>query len=73
MPGQEAPVSEGGGRGVYGIYPTDDTFNLISQQAASLNARAAAVPGCEAAAKRAPLAAVQDCSSTQVKGLTGTG
>lgn len=73
MPGQDAPASEGGGRGVYGIYPTDDTFDLISQEAASLNARAMAVPGCDASANLAPLPAVQDCSATQVKGLNGTG
>ena len=73
LPGQDAPVSEGGGRGVYGIYPTDDTFNLISQEAASLNARASAVPGCNATSKLAPLPAVQDCSATLVKGLSGTG
>ena len=73
MPGQDAPISEGGGRGVYGIYPTDDTFNLISQEASSLNARAVAVPGCNAGSKLAPLPTVQDCCATLVKGLNGTG
>lgn len=73
LPGQDAPASEGGGRGVYGIFPTDDTFKLISQQAASLNARAAAVSGCDATSSRAPLPAVQDCGPTQVNGLNGTG
>ena len=73
MPGQDAPASEGGGRGVYGIYPTDDTFNLISQEASSLHARAAAVPHCDATSNLAPLPAVQDCSSRQVNGLNGTG
>ena len=73
LPGQDAPASEGGGRGVYGIYPTDDTFDLISREAASLNARAVAVPGCDASANLAPLPVGQDCTATQVKGLNGTG
>ncbi|KAL0028744.1 hypothetical protein WJX79_004058 [Trebouxia sp. C0005] len=72
-PGQDAPASEGGGRGVYGIYPTDATFALIKQEAQSLNARAAAVPGCDATAHTAPAVTTQDCTSTQVKGLVGTG
>lgn len=73
MPGQDAPASEGEGRGVYGIYPTDDTFNLISRKAASLNARAMAVPGCDASSRLAALPAVQDCSATYIKTLNGTG
>ena len=72
-PGQNAPASEGGGRGVYGIYPTDDTFGLIKQEAQSLNARAASVPGCDATAHTAPAVTTKDCTSTQVKGLVGTG
>lgn len=72
-PGQDAPASEGGGRGVYGIYPTDATVGLIKQEAQSLNARAAAVPGCSSAANTAPTVTAQDCTSTQVKGLNGTG
>ncbi|DBB02500.1 hypothetical protein WJX82_002641 [Trebouxia sp. C0006] len=72
-PGQDAPASEGGGRGVYGIYPTDDTFGLIKQEAQSLNARAATVPGCDATAHTAPAVTTKDCTSTQVKGLVDTG
>ena len=72
-PCQDAPASEGGGRGVYGIYPTDDTFALIKQEAASLNARAAAAPSCSPMANQAPVVAAQDCSPTLVKGLPGTG
>ena len=72
-PNQDAPASQGGGRGVYGIYPTDATFGLIKQEAQSLNTRAAPVAGCDAAAHTAPAVTSQDCTSTQVKGLVGTG
>ena len=72
-PGQDAPASEGGGRGVYGIYPTDDTFSLIKQEAQSLNGRSAAVPGCDPTPHTAPVVTTQDCSATRVKGLKFAG
>lgn len=72
-PGQDAPATEGSGRGLYGIYPTDATFGLIKQEAQSLDARAASVPACNAAANTAPVVTTQDCSSTEVKSMAGTG
>ena len=72
-PGQDAPLSEGSGRGSYGIYPTDDTFALIKQEAASLNKQAVTVPGCDASLHTAPVVTTQDCSTTQLQGLAGTG
>lgn len=72
-PGQDAPASEGGGRGNYGIYPTDATFDLIKQEAASLNQQAAALPSCDASLHVAPAVTTQDCTKTQVQGLIGTG
>ena len=74
-PGRLSQLSDaqGVGRGVYGIYPTDDTFGLIKQEAQSLNARAATVPGCDATAHTAPAVTTKDCTSTQVKGLVDTG
>lgn len=71
-PGQKGPTSEGGGAGLYGIYESDDTFNLIKQNVAFLNSRAApSPPGCKP--KTAPGVPVKDCTSTQVDGLPGTG
>ncbi|CAL8463534.1 g3068 [Coccomyxa elongata] len=71
-PGQKGPASEGGGAGLYGIYETDDTFNLIKQNVAFLNSRAApSPPGCTP--KTAPAVPVKNCTGTQVNGLPGTG
>lgn len=72
-PGQDAPLTEGGGRGNYGIYPTDETFGLIKQEAAALNRQAAAVPNCDASLHVAPAVTTQDCTKTHVAGLVGTG
>ncbi|PRW59651.1 nitrilase 2 isoform A [Chlorella sorokiniana] len=73
--GQEAGTTEGGGRGLYGIYSGDDAFKPILENAqlvGKLNQQpvAACVP---AQHKVASLGPVPDCKETWVDGRAGTG
>ena len=78
-PGQEAPRTEGGGRGLYGVRPGDAAFDLASANAKSLAGLAAPFPGCTAALDgpnqpSSPLARPGGaCLDTRVRGLPGTG
>lgn len=72
-PGQVAPLTEGGGRGLYGIYPTDTSFEFVKENAAAgaKLAAAAAADGC--VPRAADVAAPRNCSATWVDGEPGTG
>ncbi|KAL4423208.1 hypothetical protein ABPG77_000341, partial [Micractinium sp. CCAP 211/92] len=73
--GQIAPASEGGGRGLFGIYPTDAAFEPILENAkevAQLNAQP--VVGCVVNPQSAaPAEPATDCKQTWVDGQPGTG
>ncbi|KAK9917687.1 hypothetical protein WJX75_007185 [Coccomyxa subellipsoidea] len=71
-PGQQGPTSEGGGQGLYGIYESDATFDLIKKNVAYLNSKSTPSPaGCKP--KTAQSVPSSNCTSSQVKGLPGTG
>ncbi|PSC76452.1 nitrilase 2 [Micractinium conductrix] len=73
-PGQEAPASEGGGRGLFGIYETDDAFRPILENARAVqDLNKGPVAGCVPAQHRAAPTVSNDCSSTWVDGEAGTG
>jgi hypothetical protein len=72
--GQQAPQSEGRGRGLFGIYPSDDAFKPIADNAqtvAQLNQQP--VAGCTPSARGALLPPAPSCQQTWVNGTAGTG
>ncbi|CAK0739538.1 hypothetical protein CVIRNUC_001174 [Coccomyxa viridis] len=70
--GQEAPYIEGGGKGLYGIDPTNDTtFALVCENVDFLNQKSGqSLSSCQS--KPGPTYN-STCSSTEVNGLDGTG
>jgi len=72
--GQEAAPSEGGGRGLFGIYETDDAFNLIKANAKLIQGLNTPIPGCSPATHKAAMVSTPpECQSTWVNGKAGTG
>ncbi|KAK9812428.1 hypothetical protein WJX73_010063 [Symbiochloris irregularis] len=71
-PGQIGPANEGLGEGLYGILPTDQAFLEFSDFAEKLAAFNTPDPSCQLPAP-APIPKAQNCSSTEVRGLPGTG
>lgn len=72
--GQEAGASEGGGGGLYGVFPGDAAF----EAAANFSRAAAALSGVGVGGSCAPRSAAgllraPDCSATWVDGAPGTG
>ena len=75
-PGQEAPRSEGGGRGLYGVRPGDEAFRLASANARAMSRLAAPLPGCTAALDGPAERLARPggaCLDSRVRGLPGTG
>eukprot|EP00891_Asterochloris_glomerata_P005372 jgi/Astpho2/5372/fgenesh1_pg.00075_%23_44_t len=70
---QVGPVDEGGGRGLYGVSLSDETFNYIRQNADFEASLSQTVPGCDPSSHQATLPATKNCSSTEINGLPGTG
>ncbi|KAK9815739.1 hypothetical protein WJX72_008765 [[Myrmecia] bisecta] len=70
--GQKAPATEGGPGGLYGIYSTDSTFQLIQKESDFLNSLGGkAIPGCTPAP--APPITAKGCASTYVNKKPQTG
>ena len=74
LEGQEGAPTEGGGRGLFGIYETDEAFSLIKDNIAFITSLNKPISGCAPAAHRAANVSTTDiCQSTWVRGLPGTG
>ena len=71
-PGQVGPANEGGGEGLYGVLTVDTSFQEFAAFAQDIAALDATVPGCINPAP-APLPNALDCTSTEIRGLAGTG
>ena len=73
--GSEAPRSEGGDRGLYGVRPSDTAYEIVASSVRSLSALPRApVGGCVLKADgRAPSTVAGPCTLFQVRGLPGTG
>uniref|UniRef100_A0A1D2A9E3 mannan endo-1,4-beta-mannosidase n=1 Tax=Auxenochlorella protothecoides TaxID=3075 RepID=A0A1D2A9E3_AUXPR len=69
--GQIAPLTEGGGRGLYGIYESDAAFRPVVENAAVAAELSAPVAGCRPAGADVPPPA--NCSDTWVDGAPETG
>lgn len=74
LTGQEGAPTEGGGRGLFGIYEGDEAFALIKENAQFVATLNTPIPGCqEAALKAAPVQAVDECKASWVGDTPGTG
>jgi mannan endo-1,4-beta-mannosidase len=78
QPPQQAPRSEGGGRGLYGVRPGDEAFALASANARQMAGLSAPVAGCTQALDGPAGSGVLArpggaCIDTRVRGLAGTG
>lgn len=72
--GQVAPESEGGAGGLYGIYESDPSFDIIKDNVAFIKRLNTPIEGCDiSSAKAAPVQSLPDCSASNVDGLAGTG
>jgi mannan endo-1,4-beta-mannosidase len=71
LPPPGAPT-EGGGRGLFGIYESDEAFALIKENNAFIASLNTPIPGC-VAAKSAGVGPVDECKATWVNGAPGTG
>lgn len=70
--GQEAPLTEDGGRGLYGIFEADTSFGYVRANAEQV-AELAGVAASACAAPAANVTAPPSCAATEVRGLAGTG
>ncbi|CAD7701855.1 unnamed protein product [Ostreobium quekettii] len=72
--GQVAPVEEGGGAGLYGIFASDETFGLIKAFTDTVNGMGGnTVEGCTKDRSSSVKSKVKECKKKRVNGLEGTG
>ena len=73
--GSDAPRSEGGGRGLYGVRPDDRAFAVAAAGASDLNALSSPLDGCVApkAGSSTTASPLDGCALFAVRGLPGTG
>lgn len=74
-PGSEAPRSEGGDRGLYGVRPSDAAFEIVASAARALSALPRTpVDGCVLKADgHTPSSVAAPCTLFKVRGLPSTG